>query len=108
MENVAYLVTVTPEVVLGADVLVGVLGPLGARVLVLLMGNVLPVGIPSNLCVDAGNDDAGDGDAAHSVSMQFVIQCGGAISEFSIAVPRALLLPKLSPFPRQAKSVGTY
>ena len=100
MENVAYLVTVTPEVVLGADVLVGVLGPLGARVLVLLMGNVLPVGIPSNLCVDAGNDDAGDGDAAHSVSMHFhnlMRSCS------LLSTPQVVLSSR-----RRANSTGTY
>ena len=65
----AYLVTVSPEEVLGADVLVGVLGPLGAGVLVLLVGNVLPVSIPPDLGVDAGDDDAGDGDAGDVVSI---------------------------------------
>lgn len=66
-----YLVTVSPEVVLGANVLVGVLGPLRAGVLVLLVGYVLPVGIPPHLCVDAGDDDAGDGDAVEMVSDHF-------------------------------------
>lgn len=88
-----YLVAVSPEVVLGAEVLIGVLGPLRARVLVLLVGNVLPVGIPPDLCVDAGNDDARDGDAAHSISKRFPfpkeIQCNDAISDMSMTVPRA-------------------
>jgi hypothetical protein len=66
--EVSYLVTVSPEVVLGADVLVRVLGPLRAGVLVLLVSDVLPVGIPPNLGVDAGDDDAGDGDARKGVS----------------------------------------
>jgi hypothetical protein len=65
---VSYLVTVSPEVVLGADVLVRVLGPLRAGILVLLVSDVLPVGIPPNLGVDAGDDDAGDGDADMNVS----------------------------------------
>jgi len=60
---VSYLVTVSPEVVLGTDVLVCVLGPLRAGVLVLLVGYVLPVSIPPNLGVDTGDDDAGDGNA---------------------------------------------
>lgn len=62
-EGRAYLVTVTPEVVLGADVLVGVLGLLLTGVDVLLVLDVLPVSIPPQLGVDAGEDDAGDGDA---------------------------------------------
>ena len=64
----AYLVTVSPEEVLGADVLVGVLRPLRAGVLVLLVGDVLPVGIPPHLGVDAGNDDAGDSNTVDRVS----------------------------------------
>jgi hypothetical protein len=67
----AYLVTVSPEEVLSADVLVGVLRPLGAGVLVLLMSNMLPVGIPPHLGVDAGNDDAGDGNAIDTISKYF-------------------------------------
>lgn len=59
-----YLVTITPEEVLGTDVLVGVLGLLLTRVEVLLVLDVLPVGIPPQLGVDASNDDAGDSDAA--------------------------------------------
>lgn len=62
----SYLVAIAPEVVLGANVLVRVLGPLGAGVLVLLMGNVLPVGVPPDLGVDTGNDDAGNRDAVES------------------------------------------
>ena len=58
-----YLVTVSPEVVLGTDVLVRVLGSVCARVLVLLVGYVLPVSIPPDLGVDTGDDDAGDGNA---------------------------------------------
>ena len=60
----ADLVTITPPEVLGADVLVRVFGPLRAGVLVLLVRNVLPVGVPPQLGVDSGNDDAGDSDAA--------------------------------------------
>lgn len=59
----SYLVTISPEVVLGAEVLVWVLRPVCAGVLVLLVGNVLPMGVPPDLSVDAGNDDAGDRDA---------------------------------------------
>ena len=62
------LVTVSPPEVLGANVLVGVLGPLRAGVLVLLVGYVLPVGIPSHLCVNAGDDDAGDGDVERKLA----------------------------------------
>ena len=63
----AYLVTVSPEVILGTDILVGVLG------LVLLgsvVGNVLPVSIPPQLCVDAGDDQARNGDAAGIISIE--------------------------------------
>lgn len=65
----AYLVTVAPEEVLGADVLVGVLGLLLTGVDVLLVLDVLPVGIPPQLGVDAGEDDAGDGDAVDASSV---------------------------------------
>jgi hypothetical protein len=61
--GLSYLVTVSPEVVLGTDVLVRVLGPLGAGVLVLLVGYVLPVSVPPDLGVDTGDDDARDGNA---------------------------------------------
>jgi len=94
-----YLVAISPEVVLGAEVLVGVLGPLRARVLVLLVGNMLPVSIPPDLCVDAGNDDARDGDAAHSVSKHSSfseqVQCNDAISDRSMTVPRAPQHPQV-------------
>jgi hypothetical protein len=56
----AYLVTVTPEVVLGADVLVGVLGLLG---LGRHVGLVLPVLEPQAVGVDTTEDDRGDDDA---------------------------------------------
>jgi hypothetical protein len=61
--HVSYLVSVTPEEVLSADVLVRVLGLLLTGVDVLLVGNVLPVSIPPQLGVDGGKDDARDGDA---------------------------------------------
>lgn len=54
------LVTISPEVVLGPDVLEGVLG------LVLesgAVGDVLPVLGPEPVCVDTGEDDGGDHDA---------------------------------------------
>jgi hypothetical protein len=56
----AYLVTVTPEVVLGADVLEGVLGLLGLGGHV---GLVLPVLEPQAVGVDTTEDDRGDDDA---------------------------------------------
>jgi hypothetical protein len=64
-EEPTYLVTVAPPEVLGADVLVGVLGLLLLRGRV---GDVLPVGVPPHLAVDAGNEQAGQGNAA-GVSM---------------------------------------
>jgi hypothetical protein len=63
LSSKSYLVTISPEVVLGTDVLVCVLGPLGAGVLVFLVGYVLPMSIPPDLGVDTGDDDAGDGNA---------------------------------------------
>jgi hypothetical protein len=59
-EESSYLVTVSPEVVLGADVLVRILGLL---LFGDVMGNVLPVGVPPKLGVDAGDDQARNGDA---------------------------------------------
>lgn len=58
--GVAHLVTVTPEEVLGADVLVGVLGSLrlGGKV-----GLVLPVLEPQTVGVDTTEDDRGDDNA---------------------------------------------
>ena len=56
----AHLVTVTPEVVLGADVLVGVFGLLGLGGHV---GLVLPVLEPQAVGVDTTEDDRGDDDA---------------------------------------------
>lgn len=56
----AHLVTVTPEEVLGADVLVGVLGSLG---LGRKVGLVLPVLNPQTVGVDTTEDDRGDDDA---------------------------------------------
>lgn len=55
-----YLVTVTPEVVLGADVLVGVFGLLG---LGRHVGLVLPVLEPQAVGVDTTEDDRGDDNA---------------------------------------------
>jgi hypothetical protein len=55
-----YLVTIAPEEVLGADVLVRVFGPLLPRGLV---SNVLPVSIPPDLGVHGRDDEAGDSDA---------------------------------------------
>ena len=91
----AYLVTVSPEEVLGADVLVGVLRPLRAGVLVLLVGDVLPVGVPPHLGVDTGNDDAGDSDAVERVSNY----CWGTKQLWSLLGP--LMLPQLNPMPLQ-------
>jgi hypothetical protein len=63
------LVTVTPEEVLGADVLVGVLGaPLLEGGLV---GKVLPVGIPPNLSIDARNNQAWDSDVDGQLAPEF-------------------------------------
>ena len=56
----AHLVTVTPEVVLGADVLVGVFGLLG---LGRHVGLVLPMLEPQAVGVDTTEDDRGDDDA---------------------------------------------
>ena len=70
--KLAHLVTITPEVVLGADVLVGVFGPLLTGVLVLLVLDVLPVSIPPDLSVDGGNDDAGDSDAVGASSVHLL------------------------------------
>jgi hypothetical protein len=56
----SYLITVSPEVVLGPDVLERVLG------LVLERGavrDVLPVLGPEPVCVDTGEDDGGDHNA---------------------------------------------
>jgi hypothetical protein len=64
--KVTHLVAVSPEVVLGPDVLEGVLG------LVLEGGavrDVLPVLGPEPVGVDAGEDDGGDHDAAVGVSL---------------------------------------
>jgi hypothetical protein len=61
-----YLVTISPEVVFGTEVLVRVLG------LVLtgsVVSNVLPMGVPPQLAVDGGDDHAGDSDAEMVVSM---------------------------------------
>ena len=70
--KLAHLVTITPEVVLGADVLVGVFGPLLTGVLVLFVLDVLPVSIPPDLSVDGGNDDAGDSDAVGASSVHLL------------------------------------
>lgn len=63
LTNSSYLVTVTPEEVLGTDVLVGILGLLLARSVV---GHMLPVSVPSQLGVHACDDKAGDSDAIAS------------------------------------------
>jgi hypothetical protein len=78
--GVPYLVTVSPEVVLGTDVLVRVLGPLRAGVLVLLVGYVLPVSVPPDLGVDTGNDDAGDGNAIVELA-QFLVSINISFQE---------------------------
>lgn len=59
-----HLVTISPEEVLGADVLVWVLWALLKRWLV---GLVLPVLGPQTPGVDAGNADGWDDDAAEDV-----------------------------------------
>jgi hypothetical protein len=69
LRGITHLVTVSPEVVLGPDVLEGVLG------LVLERGavrDVLPVLGPEPVGVDTGEDDAGDHDAVGQVSVRFV------------------------------------
>jgi hypothetical protein len=76
----AYLVTVSPEVVLGTQVLVCVLG------LVLLgsvVGNMLPMGVPPNLGVDGGNDQARNGDARNIISTPSPLK----MSMFPVAHP---------------------
>jgi hypothetical protein len=68
-----HLVTVSPEVVLGPDVLEGVLR------LVLKSGavsDVLPVLGPEPVGVDAGEDDGGDHDAVVDVSVPVVLARG--------------------------------
>lgn len=55
-----YLVAIAPKEVLGADVLVRILGPLRPRGLV---SNVLPVSIPPELGVHGRDDEGGDGNA---------------------------------------------
>ena len=68
----AYLVTVTPEVVLGADVLVGVFGLLGLRGHV---GLVLPVLEPQAVGVDTTEDDRRDDDAVLRNSWSELFDC---------------------------------
>lgn len=63
---IAYLITVSPEEVLGANVLVRVLGLFRTGNVV---GNVLPMGIPPDLCVDASDDDGGDSDTVVIISI---------------------------------------
>lgn len=78
--EVTHLVTVSPEVVLGPDVLEGVLG------LVLEGGavrDVLPVLGPEPVGVDAGEDDGGDHDAAVGVS------CPGVLTRVRVCVQAA-------------------
>jgi hypothetical protein len=60
VDRLPYLVTIAPEEVLGADVLVGVLGALRPRGLV---SNVLPVSIPPDLSVHGSDDKGRDGNA---------------------------------------------
>ncbi len=65
-KNKAYLVTVTPLIVLGADVLVGVLGAL------LQSGHVvpvLPVLVPQVICVGTGGDEAGGNTATNLLAV---------------------------------------
>lgn len=57
------LVTIAPEEILGANVLIGILGLLLHGDVV---GLVLPVGIPSHFSVDAGNEQAWKGNAGDS------------------------------------------
>jgi hypothetical protein len=57
--NMVYLVAITPEEVLGADVLVRVLRLVRGG----FVGLVLPMGVPSKLGVNASDDEAGNGDA---------------------------------------------
>lgn len=75
--EIAHLVTVAPEVVLGPDVLEGVLD-------LLLKGgavrDVLPVLGPEPVGVDAGEDDGGDHDAAVFVSNFVLRSCVGVCS----------------------------
>lgn len=68
----AHLVTVTPEEILGANVLVGVLGALrlGGKV-----GNVLPVLLPQAVGVDTTEDDRGDDDAVSQDSRSEFLDC---------------------------------
>ena len=69
--KLAHLVTVTPEEVLGADVLVGELGLLLLRGLV---GLVLPVLEPETVGVDTGDDDGGNDDAVEEDNNQICVQ----------------------------------
>jgi hypothetical protein len=64
-DSTTHLVTVSPEEVLGADVLEWVLGLLLKRRAV---GNVLPVLVPQTPCVDAGEDERRDNDAVGVIS----------------------------------------
>jgi hypothetical protein len=57
-----YLVTVAPEEILGADVLVRILWSLRRRGLV---GYVLPVRIPTDIAVDAEDEQARNGNAGY-------------------------------------------
>lgn len=65
------LVTIAPPEVLGADILVRVLGLLFHGRLV---GLVLPMGIPPQLRIDASDDQSGNGDAA--VRLAGLLGCG--------------------------------
>lgn len=53
--ELTHLISIAPEVVLGSEVLVWVLGTLLQRLHVIPMG---PMGIPENLCIDTGNYQA--------------------------------------------------
>ena len=66
--NVAYLITISPPEVLGPDVLIRVLGPLGTRVDMLLVSLVLPMGIPPELRIEGREDEAGHGDTILVIS----------------------------------------
>lgn len=77
------LVTVTPEVVLGADVLVGVLGLLRLRGLV---GLVLPVLEPQAVSVDTTEDDGGDDDVDGELAPEVTGGSGVVLDGSTLAV----------------------
>lgn len=85
------LVTISEEEVLGADVLVGVLGPLGSGVHFLLVGDVLPMGVPSDLCVDRGDDDARNGDIKRQLAPELARLLGVLGNAGTLAVELVVL-----------------